>query len=44
MSRPITAIEDRDYSEPATPADEAKALERRYRRWTLQTIVDMRNL
>lgn len=44
VSRPIAAIEDHAYSEPATPPSEAAALERRYRRWTLQTIVDMRNL
>ena len=44
VARPIAAIEDHVYSEAASPPNEAAALERRYRRWMLQTIVDLRNL
>lgn len=43
ISPAITAIEDRDYSEPTTPAS-ADVIDRGYRRRQLRTVVDLRNL
>jgi len=43
VSPAITAIEDRDYSEPTVPGA-ADTIERGYRRRQLQTVVDLRNL
>jgi hypothetical protein len=42
-SPPITAIEDRVYPETVVPAAD-EALDRKYRRRLLQTVVDLRNL
>jgi len=43
VSPPITAIEDRIYKEPDTPAH-GDEIDRAYRRRILQTVIDMRNL
>jgi type II secretory pathway pseudopilin PulG len=40
----LTAIEDRDYSEPPVPSTVADRNERRFRRSLLTTLVEMRNL
>lgn len=44
VSPPITSIEDRDYSEPDTPADNAQLAERRYYRRQVESTIDFRNL
>lgn len=43
VSPPLGVIEDRDHGEPVTPgADDL--LQRRYRRWRLETLIDLRNI
>lgn len=44
VSPPIDQIEDHDLSEPVTPVSLADLQRRRYRRWQLQTVVDLRNI
>lgn len=40
----LTAIEDRDYSEPSVPSTEANRVARLFRRGLMTTLVEMRNL
>jgi hypothetical protein len=40
----VTRIEDHDYNEPETPADDAQINERSYRRQLIQSVIDLRNL
>ncbi len=44
VSPAIDEIEDHQVSEPATPGNPTELARRRYRRWQLQTVVDLRNL
>jgi len=44
VSDAVARIEDRDYSEPETPADDAQTNERSYRRQLVQSVIDLRNL
>ena len=44
VSPPLTLIEDREYNEPDTPADNAQLADRRYRRRQIRSVIDFRNL
>lgn len=44
VSPPIDQIEDHVLGEPTIPASQAELERRSYRRWQLQTVVDLRNI
>lgn len=44
VSNAVARIEDRDYNEPDTPADDVTRNERSYRRQLIQSVIDLRNL